>query len=201
MADEEDGEGEEGEEKEDSNAIDNGNNQKPQTKDEDEEDEEDEEAKKAEKASNSDEDSDDEDKPPPQHANINGVVWITQKNKQKRKKSSFTHVTETFVVPAPSERQQKFKEAKEKNRSSCGGTGRKWMPGQGKCFVKQKYIPGRATSTLKEVAVERSERAIQQANAEERAVEEAANVAARFNMAPATGGGKRKRNNKRARRR
>ena len=53
---------------------------------------------------------------------------------------------------------------------------------------------------LKAVNIERSERALQEANEIERTKEEAARIASNFNMNGATGGG-RKKNNARARRR
>jgi hypothetical protein len=150
-----------------------------------------------------DEDDDNEDtSSPPRHVNINGVVWVTR-TKRKKCKSSIEHAIETFSLPPLTARQKDLKEFKKQN--IAGKNVSVWMPGRGKCFVKQKYKPGRAIAAnfLKEVSVERSERAIQMASDLERANEIAADTASKFNMNPtgASAGGGRRKNKSRPRRR
>jgi hypothetical protein len=158
-------------------------NQKDEEDDEDQKDEEDE----ADEA--------DEDAPPPPHVNINGVVWVTRKkNTKKRKKSSISIPVEYFELPALPE------QSEPDHKRARSGTAL-WKPGVGKCFVKQRFqkCDPIDDNDLKEVAIERSERMIQIANERERADEEEANLASKFNMN--TSGPRRKKNVSRSRRR
>ena len=144
------------------------------------------------------EEEEEEDLPPPPHANINGVVWVTRtKNKKKSKQSKRVNVQ--FVELANSH--QSAAEILPKRRRTATAGVAVFQPGRGKCFVKQRFHKSEPvdSSRLKKVPVERSERMIQISNERERAREEEANVASNFQMNPPAP--RRTKNNARARRR
>ena len=167
-------------------------------KEEEEKEEKEENEENEENAENEGEEEEEEDLPPPPHANINGVVWVTRtKNKKKSKQSKQVNVQ--FVELAKSH--QSAAETLPKRRRTATAGVAVFQPGRGKCFVKQRFHKSEPvdSSRLKKVPVERSERMIQISNERERAREEEANVASNFQMNPPAP--RRTKNNARARRR
>ena len=136
-----------------------------------------------------DEEEDEEDAPPPPHANINGVVWVTRKKNKKRKKGAKIIPVVYFEL---SEQSEEVHRAQPKQKKARSGTA-VWQEGKGKCFVKQRFHKCEPLddNDFHAVAIERSERMIQIQNQQERADEDEANIASRFVMNP-TGKGRKK---------